>query len=208
MLLLAMLGFTNFSRSLPLNDKLLHFICFCIATAVFYFIFDVEEDSRRIWFWRHAGLIFTAIVCFFFGGIVSEFVQSMLPSKEFQFGDIVANLLGSAIGLYVAYYLERYYRYRREISRLYRPLHSDYLSESDEEDSTQLLPSHYIPTNSNSKPNTANSKLNHNNLSDVWDEREEIFGVGDDSDDEGDRVGGDLERGRSVTPKITVTPSA
>ena len=43
MILLAMLGFTNFSRSLPLNDKLLHFICFSIATGVFYFIFDVEE---------------------------------------------------------------------------------------------------------------------------------------------------------------------
>lgn len=43
MLILAFLGFTNFSRSLPLNDKLLHFICFCLATGVFYFIFDVEE---------------------------------------------------------------------------------------------------------------------------------------------------------------------
>lgn len=43
MITLAMLGFTNFSRSLPLNDKLLHFMCFCLATGVFYFIFDVEE---------------------------------------------------------------------------------------------------------------------------------------------------------------------
>jgi len=43
MLILAFLGFTNFSHSLPLNDKLLHFLCFCIATAVFYFIIDVEE---------------------------------------------------------------------------------------------------------------------------------------------------------------------
>src|ERR1700679_1709923 len=43
MVVLALLGFTNFSRSLPLNDKLLHFLCFCIATGVFYFIVDVEE---------------------------------------------------------------------------------------------------------------------------------------------------------------------
>ena len=43
MLLLAFLGFTNVSRSLPLNDKFLHLTCFCIATGVFYFIFDVEE---------------------------------------------------------------------------------------------------------------------------------------------------------------------
>lgn len=43
MVILAFLGFTNFSRALPLNDKLLHFFCFGIATAVFYFILDVEE---------------------------------------------------------------------------------------------------------------------------------------------------------------------
>lgn len=40
---LALLGFTNFTHALPLNDKLLHFLCMAIATGVFYFIFDVEE---------------------------------------------------------------------------------------------------------------------------------------------------------------------
>jgi hypothetical protein len=43
MVLLAFLGFTGFSRALPLNDKLLHFLCFMIATGVFYFIADIEE---------------------------------------------------------------------------------------------------------------------------------------------------------------------
>ena len=43
MVVLAFLGFTKFSRALPLHDKLLHFLCFCIATGVFYFIIDVEE---------------------------------------------------------------------------------------------------------------------------------------------------------------------
>jgi len=205
MLMLAMLGFTNFSRSLPLHDKLLHFMCFSLATGVFYFIFDVEEDARRIWFWRHSGLIFTAIVCFFFGGIVSEIVQSMLPYKTFDFGDIIANLLGSGMGLYAAYYMERYYRHRREISRLYRPLNTDYLSDSDEEDSAQLLPSHYIPTNvrpGGSKPNV--TKPTHNNLNDVWDAREEFFDIGGDSDDEY-TGGASGERGRPVAPKITIS---
>ena len=40
---LAFLGFTNFAHSLPLNDKILHFVCMGLATGVFYFIFDVEE---------------------------------------------------------------------------------------------------------------------------------------------------------------------
>ena len=52
MLLLAFVGFTNVSHSLPLNDKFLHFTCFCIATAVFYFIFDVEECAFPISFQR------------------------------------------------------------------------------------------------------------------------------------------------------------
>jgi hypothetical protein len=34
MFVLAFLGFTNFSRSLPLNDKALHFLCFGLATGV------------------------------------------------------------------------------------------------------------------------------------------------------------------------------
>lgn len=103
MVVLAFLGFTNFSRSLPLNDKLLHFLCFCIATGVFYFIIDVEEcvckllryhhiylnfyhnirSVRRIWFWRHSAIIFTGFTCFFCGGILSEFVQAALPVSLF-----------------------------------------------------------------------------------------------------------------------------
>ena len=45
---LGLLGFTNFSHALPLNDKLLHFLCFGLATAVFYFIMDVEECVFRL----------------------------------------------------------------------------------------------------------------------------------------------------------------
>lgn len=43
MVLLALLGLTSISRSLPLNGELLRFLCFCLATGVFYFIVDVEE---------------------------------------------------------------------------------------------------------------------------------------------------------------------
>lgn len=34
--------------------------------------------------------------------------------KEFRIGDVVANLLGSSLGLYISYHLEKYYRHRRE----------------------------------------------------------------------------------------------
>ncbi|KAF9010575.1 hypothetical protein BDQ17DRAFT_1299080 [Cyathus striatus] len=200
MVVLAFLGFTDFSRALPLNDKLLHFICFCLATAVFYFIIDVEESARRIWFWRHSGLIFTGFICFVCGGILSEVVQSTLPYKEFQIGDVVANLLGSSLGLFTSYHLEKYYRHRREISRLYRPLDTGALSElEDEEDlnDTQLLPTHY---------HQSGAAKRAIRLMDVWDEREELFGIGDDSDEE-DGIGpsNGTRLPKSTGPKITVT---
>jgi len=42
MVVLAFLGLRE-QRALPLNDKLLHFLCFMIVTGVFYFIVDIEE---------------------------------------------------------------------------------------------------------------------------------------------------------------------
>jgi len=220
MILLAFLGFTDATRSLPLNDKFMHFTCLCLATGVFYFIFDVEEDARRIWFWRHFGLIFTAITCFFFGGFVSEVVQSQLPHKEFDFGDVVANLLGSTIGLYASYQLEKRYRTRREIARLYRPLDTEDLSEDYSDDEmpagTQLLPlfsSHGRP-NSNKSSSSEPQIFKGNRLGDVWDEREDLFGIGDDDNNSED--GHDTPRPSrqayqpsqsSLPPKIIITGS-
>ncbi|KAF8578022.1 hypothetical protein K439DRAFT_1648899 [Ramaria rubella] len=203
MVLLAFLGFTNFVQQLPLNDrcaysldssssyfvKILHFLCLGIATGVFYFIWDVDEDARRIWIWRNSGLILTGVVCFFFGGIVSEIVQSMLPYKQFDIWDVIANLSGSALGLWVSYHLERYYRHRREISRLYRPLSAEedgLLSDSDSElgidnRSTRGVP--LLPTHRPSK-SAASKTPNHIRLGDVWDESEELFEIGEDEDEE------------------------
>jgi len=182
---LAFLGFTNFAHALPINDKILHFICLMLATGVFYFIFDVEEDARRIWFWRCSPLIFTGIVCFFFGGILSEVVQSLLPYKEFQIGDVVANLSGSSIGLAIAYRLEKYYRHRREISRLYRPLNAEDDLLSDDEDDlelgTQLLPARAEGSNAIVSPTKT---VTTSRLADVWDEGEELFDIGGDSGEE------------------------
>ncbi|KAI0066046.1 hypothetical protein BV25DRAFT_1912849 [Artomyces pyxidatus] len=207
MLALALLGLTNLAHALPMNDKLLHFFCLGIATGVFYFIFDVEEDARRIWIWRTSPLLITGFVCLLLGGIVSEFVQSLLPYKQFQFGDIVANLLGSAIGLYTAYHLERYHRHRREISRLYRPLSASLSSlnlDSDASDadddgtgesSTQLLPMHHKPGTPASTFPAGQGKgkgknrarpISNSTLADVWDEREELFEVGDDDSEDGE----------------------
>ncbi|KAF8623095.1 hypothetical protein AX15_006506 [Amanita polypyramis BW_CC] len=202
--IVAFLGFTNFSRALPINDKVLHFLCFALTTAVFYFIIDVEEEARRIWLWRHSATIFTVFVCFLCGSILSEVVQSVLPFKHFEIEDVFANILGSSVGLFAAYHIDRYYRYRREISRLYRPLDTATPFSDDEEEANgaQLLPTHNGSTLPGHKRGQKSVRL-----ADPWDEREELFGIGDsDLEDEADshtqpQQPGD---GRQV-PKITVT---
>jgi hypothetical protein len=42
-IVMVVLAFLGYSSPLPLNDKLQHFLCFSIATGIFYFIFDVDE---------------------------------------------------------------------------------------------------------------------------------------------------------------------
>jgi hypothetical protein len=96
--------------------------------------------------------------------------------------------------------------------RLYRPLGASNSSlnlPSDEEDEsgTQLLPLY-------SKPETPPSALFPQNktkkgkgrarsgslaLADVWDEREELFGVGDDDDDDDDEDGSSEDEGEERT---------
>jgi len=206
-ILLGLLGFTNIARSLPLNDKILHFICLGIATGLFYWCFEPEEEARRVWFWRHAGLICTFILCFFFGAIMSEYVQSLLPYKTFEGGDILANLLGCSFGLAISWHLERYYRKRREIARLYTPL-NDSPDDSFDEDELSELPTYRQSTGSSfgrlpfAPATPSNNPINGKRappkssslrrLGDVWDSGEELFAVGEE-DESGEE---DAESGR------------
>ncbi|KAF8513147.1 hypothetical protein BU17DRAFT_53464 [Hysterangium stoloniferum] len=209
MILLAFLGFTNFLIHAPMVE-ILHFICLGVATGVFYFIWDVDDEARRIWIWRNSGLILTGIICFFFGGFISEVIQSLLPYKQFDFGDVIANLLGSMLGLWVSYHLERYYRHRREISRLYQPLsvdEEDLFSDSDPEEVSRGL--HLLSTSTHrpSKSAASNTPVHVNH---VWDESDALFDIGEEDEEEtetetGGRQSDDTLRG---TPgvKVVITP--
>ncbi|SJX62926.1 uncharacterized protein SRS1_13752 [Sporisorium reilianum f. sp. reilianum] len=135
LILLGILGFHPRGQTwIRINDKILHFVCFFLATAMFYMIWDVDEPARASYVWRNASLILTALTCFVVGGIGSEIVQSLLPYKVFQWGDIVANLLGSSLGLFFSYHLEKRYRARRELERLYAPLDIEDYGDLDAED--------------------------------------------------------------------------
>ncbi len=52
-------------------------------------------------------------------------MQSLLPYKVFQWGDVVANLVGSSLGLWFAWNVEKRFRVRRELERLYAPLDAE-----------------------------------------------------------------------------------
>ena len=160
LLILGLLGFhPNGQAWLRLNDKVLHFVCFFFATFLFYMVWDVDESARRSWLWRHAALLLTFVTCFAVGGIGSEFVQSLLPYKIFQWGDVFANLLGSSLGLFFSYHLELRYRARRELEQLYAPLDIEDYADADADAAAAL--SHQSQGATNKK---------NVRFADVWDD--------------------------------------
>lgn len=78
----------NTALGLPLSRDhrvLLHLRCRGVShclEAIPHRCLTSNRDARRIWFWRHSPLILTGLICFFFGGIVSEIVQSLLPVRR------------------------------------------------------------------------------------------------------------------------------
>ena len=86
---------------------------------------------------------------------------------------------------------------RRQISRLYRPLSGSNSSlnlgsDTEDESGTQLLPLYNKPDTPSSamfpqnktKKGKGRARSGSLALGDVWDEREELFGVGEDDDDD------------------------
>lgn len=168
LLILSALGFhPTLASKTRINDKLLHFVCFAIATGCFVWVFEVDTAARRMWIWRHFQALLTGVVCFGFGAIGSEFVQAMLPYKQFDFFDIVANICGASLGLWIATLLERRHRRQRELAALYQPLDPADAYPSDDE--TELGEG-MVGAQSRAQ--------------DAWrDSVSEVFSLGEDEDD-------------------------
>lgn len=75
------LGFGHVSFN---NDKFLHFAMFFIMTGFFYWIFDTNALKHL--------RIATFVVCTLIMGIASEFVQGLLPYREFDSDDIIVSI--------------------------------------------------------------------------------------------------------------------
>lgn len=84
-------GLTSLQLGVYINDKVLHLLTFFLLTVVFYWILDTN---------RRRTLHFTLVVCTLCLGVGSEFLQGFLPNgRDFDFYDIVANIVGSLGGL-------------------------------------------------------------------------------------------------------------
>ncbi|GAA5879944.1 hypothetical protein JCM1840_006939 [Sporobolomyces johnsonii] len=218
LLVLSLLGFhpTLAARlappQVPFSDKVLHFVCFALATSLFYAIWQVEEHARRVWFWRWWNELAAILVCVLVGGIGSEFVQSLLPYKTFQAGDIVANLLGAGLGILVSHHVSRESRRSAELRRLY--VHLDQLSESDESEEEddvvvtgggasgaaqremeegRARAEGQLRNDGEGRRRAVAGGSSRQAVNNPWDDREEeeIFGLGgDEEDDEREQLGG------------------
>ena len=83
-----------------------------------------------------------------------------------------------------AYALEKYYRKRREIARLYQPIDADAEDAiSDDELDGLTSEAHALPLyRPQSKPTDGSTRPlgGPPRMRDVWDDREELFAVGED----------------------------
>ncbi|KAF8857069.1 hypothetical protein BDZ45DRAFT_653258 [Acephala macrosclerotiorum] len=99
-------GLSSLQLGAIINDKILHCLTFFILTTCFYWILDTS---------RRRNLHLTLLVCTGILGVGSEFLQGFLPNgRQFDFYDIVANVVGSlaAIGLSSWYHLRMLERKR------------------------------------------------------------------------------------------------
>ncbi|KAI1067708.1 hypothetical protein LB506_004433 [Fusarium annulatum] len=87
----AYAGLTSIQLGQYVNDKALHFTTFFALTVVFYWV--VDTNRRRV-------MNMTLVVCTIVLGVGSEFVQSFLDNgREFDLYDIIANVIGSLLGI-------------------------------------------------------------------------------------------------------------
>ena len=101
-----------------------------------------------------------------------------------------------------AYRLEKYYRFRREVARLYQPLGE---SDAEEDSEEELLPTH--TAKAKGRKTRSDPPRNDPRLGNVWDAREDFDIGASDSGSEDERA----ERRRPTepsTPYIVVSQSS
>ncbi|KAL1601718.1 hypothetical protein SLS60_006633 [Paraconiothyrium brasiliense] len=107
----------NVTPSYKQSDKALHFIAFFLLTLTFYWI--LETSRRKV-------VQYTLVVVTLGFGVASEVVQGLLPiDRQFDYFDIVANVLGSLTSLALCNWYHKRMLERKRAARGYGAVAGD-----------------------------------------------------------------------------------
>ncbi|CDO94348.1 unnamed protein product [Kluyveromyces dobzhanskii CBS 2104] len=127
LVIVIFLGLTSDSRLTSItstHDKIAHFIVFCIETVLFTIIFESKSIHfgayipQRVRFRLFCvfeepmsinKFLLAFVVCCVCASTLSEFAQQILSNgkRSFDVFDILANFMGSSLGLGIAYIIEQ-----------------------------------------------------------------------------------------------------
>ncbi|EMG49504.1 hypothetical protein G210_5728 [Candida maltosa Xu316] len=123
-------GYLGFASIHLPHDKLIHFSTFCILTIEFYFIFDTHYKSLKVL--RYI----TLLLCTFGGSVSSEIIQNAVnPTRIFDVYDILANVIGSLVGLGLCIGFMTWKKNKAKKDRIrYRQLNTHIIGGDDDDD--------------------------------------------------------------------------
>ncbi|KAM0348419.1 hypothetical protein ACHAPU_004391 [Fusarium lateritium] len=161
LLIAAYAGLTSVQLGQYVNDKVLHFVTFFTLSVVFYWV--VDTNRRRV-------MNMTLVVCTIVLGVGSEFVQSFLDNgREFDLYDIVANVIGSLLGVGLCSWY-----HKRMLERKRRRRYSAVPGE--DEGDVELGEGHETGVvEGTTRPRTLEEEVDNwdeNQLDDEWDEED------------------------------------
>ncbi|KAK0713093.1 hypothetical protein B0T26DRAFT_716376 [Lasiosphaeria miniovina] len=123
LLLAGYAGLTTLQVDTHINDKLLHLVTFFALTVAFYWIIDTN---------RRRTLNLTLVVCTLGLGVGSEFLQALAPlGRVFDILDLVANVVGSLVGLGLCSWYHKRMLERKRLRKHYNAVPGEDLGEED-----------------------------------------------------------------------------
>ncbi|KAF2685499.1 hypothetical protein K458DRAFT_13100 [Lentithecium fluviatile CBS 122367] len=173
-------GFSTPDYKIPTygqSDKALHFVAFFALTLTFYWI--IEAARRKV-------LQITFTVCTLGLGFASEIIQGLLPiNREFDYYDILANVLGSVSAIALCNWYHKRMLERKRAARGYGAVAGD-----DHDMDVELGEGIGVQETGVERP-TVDEEL------DRWDENAEDWDTTEPGDiSNGQTAGGDLGEGK------------
>jgi len=161
-------GLSSLQLNGIIDDKVLHTLTFFVLTICFYWILDTS---------RRRSLNLTLVVCTGILGIGSEFLQWVVPNdRNFDFYDIVANIVGSLGAVALCSWYHNRMLERKRLSKSYQVVATD---DHDLELGEGIGVQESGTTPREASASTLEEELDNwdENAEDAWDEDEHTVGT-------------------------------